>query len=413
MLKGHSNKVSAVAFSPRGRYCRQRRHGQHLSALWDATTGQSGADAARPQRRADLPGVGAGRPLPRHGRLRQIGEALDRHDRAAARAHRPHRAGAAWPSFSPDGKYILSCSGWPQGDKTLRLWDAKTGKEMRQFEGHTGADRLRRLLAGRQTRPLRQCGQDGSPVGRGDGQRAAHVARATKPRSASVAISPDGRLGGFRQPRQDRAHLGPRNGPVARTSCAGTPTRCRAVAFTPDGKRLVSGSRDHTVRVWDVDQGAELKRIELPDNKVDRELWSCRPTASVSPSPEAIRRCVLVDLETGKQVRQFDGHDQDVTRLACSPDGKTLLSGSYDRTARLWDVETGRELHVFRGHRNWVWSVDFSPDGRRIVTAGGGAGPGGQLPARQRFRYPHLAAARHVADGGTRVQDRGETQSVT
>ncbi len=87
----------------------------------------------------------------------------------------------------------------------------------------------------------------------------------------------------------------------------------------------------------------------------------------------------LLDLETGQQVRQFDGHTADVTSVAWSPDAKTLLSGSYDNSARLWDVATGRELHQFGGHRNIVWTVNFSPDGRRIVTAGGGARNGEEI----------------------------------
>ena len=93
----------------------------------------------------------------------------------------------------------------------------------------------------------------------------------------------------------------------------------------------------------------------------------------------------IVDLETGKQLRQLDGHVFGVTSVAWSPDGKTLLSGSYDNTARLWDVATGRELHVFRGHRNFVWTVNFSADGKRIVTAGGGARNGQQWIAGTDF----------------------------
>ena len=53
-----------------------------------------------------------------------------------------------------------------------------------------------------------------------------------------------------------------------------------------------------------------------------------------------------------------------------SPDGRQLLSGSYDNSARLWDVATGNELQALKGHSWWVWAAEFSPDGSRIVTAG-------------------------------------------
>ena len=53
-------------------------------------------------------------------------------------------------------------------------------------------------------------------------------------------------------------------------------------------------------------------------------------------------------------------------------DGRTALTTSYVPIVRLWDVETGLELKRFNGHRNWVWSVDIAPDGKTFVTAGGG-----------------------------------------
>ena len=39
--------------------------------------------------------------------------------------------------FTPDGTKLVSCSGWPEGDKTIRIWDVKTGKEIRVLKGHT------------------------------------------------------------------------------------------------------------------------------------------------------------------------------------------------------------------------------------------------------------------------------------
>jgi WD40 repeat protein len=55
----------------------------------------------------------------------------------------------------------------------------------------------------------------------------------------------------------------------------------------------------------------------------------------------------LWDKDNGKQVRQFKGHTSDVRTAAVSPNGKQLLSGSFDGTMRLWDMETGKELRKF------------------------------------------------------------------
>lgn len=62
------------------------------------------------------------------------------------------------------------------------------------------------------------------------------------------------------------------------------------------------------------------------------------------------------------------GHTDPVYSVAYSPDGKRVVTGSYDKTAKVWDAQTGKELLTLNGHMNWVSSVAFSPDGRRIVT---------------------------------------------
>ncbi|MBF0536154.1 MAG: hypothetical protein HQK90_14255 [Nitrospirae bacterium] len=57
-------------------------------------------------------------------------------------------------------------------------------------------------------------------------------------------------------------------------------------------------------------------------------------------------------------------HSDGVTCLAVSPDGKYIISGSDDHTLRLWDIETGNEIRSFEGHKNWVIACNFSPDGK-------------------------------------------------
>jgi dipeptidyl aminopeptidase/acylaminoacyl peptidase len=63
-------------------------------------------------------------------------------------------------------------------------------------------------------------------------------------------------------------------------------------------------------------------------------------------------------------LRVFTGHEGAVHCAALSPDGKTLLSGGYDKTVRVWSAQTGKNLHIFRGLKGRVNSITFLPGGK-------------------------------------------------
>ena len=65
---------------------------------------------------------------------------------------------------------------------------------------------------------------------------------------------------------------------------------------------------------------------------------------------------------------RLEGHDNLVRSVNFSPDGKTLVSGSWDKTIKLWNVETGKEIRTLKGHDELVRSVNFSPDGKTLVS---------------------------------------------
>ncbi len=106
--------------------------------------------------------------------------------------------------------------------------------------------------------------------------------------------------------------------------------------------------KDHTDTVWGV--------AALPDGR-----------HIVSGSYDKTVR--IWNIETWKCLRTFTGHTDFVYQVAVLPDGRHIVSCSDDKTIRLWDAKTGESLFTFEGHTNEVWGVAVTPDGKRIISS--------------------------------------------
>jgi WD40 repeat protein len=141
-----------------------------------------------------------------------------------------------------------------------------------------------------------------------------------------------------------------------------------AVRFSRDGKRFATGSIKGDVKIWDSASRREVKRI----GPVDRHIMCLTFSGdgkSLAGSGVSDRVWVW-DVETGSQLLELGGHgDEYVGSVAFAPDGKLLATTTVSANeARLWELPSGRQIATLKGHVQGLTGVEFSPDGKTLVT---------------------------------------------
>jgi WD40 repeat protein len=143
-----------------------------------------------------------------------------------------------------------------------------------------------------------------------------------------------------------------------------------SVAFSLDGNTLASSSSDRAVKLWDSQTGRCLKTLTGHTEPI-------RSIAFISPKPNIPYLVSGSDDHTvriwdyeGNCLRVLQGHTSWISAVAASPDGCLIASGSEDQSVRLWDSRTNHCLRVLQGYNSGVWSAVFSPDGKTLISGG-------------------------------------------
>ena len=154
--------------------------------------------------------------------------------------------------------------------------------------------------------------------------------------------------------------------------------RVTALAFSPNGARLVSGTHQGKIQMWDVVTGGALAAFEEP---TARENLGHIAALAFSPDGTLLavgahRQVHLWDVDTGHKLFSLSTvhkrgrvtfHNY-AEPLVFSPDGAILVNGTNNGTIQVWDVATGDKIAALDGHTQKVETLKFSPDAETLAS---------------------------------------------
>lgn len=140
------------------------------------------------------------------------------------------------------------------------------------------------------------------------------------------------------------------------------------VVVSPDHDMALSVSWD-TVVMWNIGTGESTEKLSLPIEQ-EAHVRAVEVTPDWKHVVYALAEQVFVwDLKNAQTIATFQKHDDSITALALTPDGKLALSSSYDNTVRVWETRSGEEKLVFSGHKFGVTAIALTTDGQLAITA--------------------------------------------
>lgn len=223
-------------------------------------------------------------------------------------------------AFSPDESRIAMGT---FADNFIRLFDATTGKQLKEVRGHRG-------------------------------------------KVHSIAWSSDGKWYATASLDRDLKLWDAATNKELKTF-TGHSDYVFSVAISPDNKRLLSGSADRTARLWDVETGKELMQFKGHQRAVQQAVFSRDGSLIACASADYTVR--IYDAQTGYFLLALRGHRTTVETVAFSPNGKYIVSGSSDKSIRVWDPNSGVELLKLNQDAT-VRVVLFTADGKQFASAG-------------------------------------------
>jgi WD40 repeat protein/serine/threonine protein kinase len=264
-------------------------------------------------------------------------------------------------AINPD-QTVMASTG---ADNTIRLWDLATGELRAKCEGYT--KHIETLAFTPDGREL-LCIDGNSLIHTFDAETGTKLNSEGSENNITAAAFDSSRQHFAIADADNMVTLKKRDSGETVAEFPGNSDEVQCLAISPNDRLIAAGSRDKTIRVWDVAERREIQVLKGHTNRPRDVAFD--PTSQRLASAGADRSIRVWDVESGKPLLEMFEHTAIVRSVAFSPDGKRIVSGGLDTHVKLWDAHTGDEVLTLRGHRNAVLFVAFTPDGRRIVSSG-------------------------------------------
>lgn len=159
---------------------------------------------------------------------------------------------------------------------------------------------------------------------------------------------------------------------VPRQKLQGHTDWVRGAVHLPGGRRIITGSWDGSLRLWDLENGTQIGE-DWRDEGEKKAVCTIAlsPTGGIVTNGITDGTVRLWDVETGKVIAKLTGHTTAVLSVCWSADRERVVSGSWDGTTRVWNINSEETIigPIKTGHES-VHVVMYSPDETKMATGG-------------------------------------------